>query len=392
MNKQTLAIDTPFQKSDAYGALSMPVYHTCAYEFADATVMADAFCGRIEEPDYSRVMNPTVTFLEQKVKAITGAERVTALSSGMAAISNTLLSLVEAGRNVVTSRHMFGNTFSLLTNTLPRLGVKAHLCDLTNLDEVEKAVDDDTCCIFLETITNPQLEVADLPALARIAHSHGIPLVADTTVIPFTEFSAKALGVDIEVVSTTKYLSGGATTIGGMVIDYGGHLEFARRLHDEMLFNLGAYMTPHVAYMQNLGLENLKARYTMQSANTIELAERLKTLPGIRAVNYVGLPDNRFHEIAMRQFGGTAGCMFTIDLDSKVACFRFINRLKLIRRATNLFDNRTLAIHPASTIFGPFSDEQRRAMDVLDTTIRISVGLESVDDLFEDFRQALDEG
>lgn len=392
MNKQTLAIDTPFQKSDAYGALSMPVYHTCAYEFADATVMADAFCGRIEEPDYSRVMNPTVTFLEQKVKAITGAERVTALSSGMAAISNTLLSLVEAGRNVVTSRHMFGNTFSLLTNTLPRLGVKAHLCDLTNLDEVEKAVDDDTCCIFLETITNPQLEVADLPALARIAHSHGIPLVADTTVIPFTEFSAKALGVDIEVVSTTKYLSGGATTIGGMVIDYGGHPEFARRLHDEMLFNLGTYMTPHVAYMQNLGLENLKARYTMQSANTIELAERLKTLPGIRAVNYVGLPDNRFHEIAMRQFGGTAGCMFTIDLDSKVACFRFINRLKLIRRATNLFDNRTLAIHPASTIFGPFSDEQRRAMDVLDTTIRISVGLESVDDLFEDFRQALDEG
>lgn len=392
MNKQTLAIDTPFQKSDAYGALSMPVYHTCAYEFADATVMADAFCGRIEEPDYSRVMNPTVTFLEQKVKAITGAERVTALSSGMAAISNTLLSLVEAGRNVVTSRHMFGNTFSLLTNTLPRLGVKTHLCDLTNLDEVEKAVDDDTCCIFLETITNPQLEVADLPALARIAHSHGIPLVADTTVIPFTEFSAKALGVDIEVVSTTKYLSGGATTIGGMVIDYGGHPEFARRLHDEMLFNLGAYMTPHVAYMQNLGLENLKARYTMQSANTIELAERLKTLPGIRAVNYVGLPDNRFHEIAMRQFGGTAGCMFTIDLDSKVACFRFINRLKLIRRATNLFDNRTLAIHPASTIFGPFSDEQRRAMDILDTTIRISVGLESVDDLFEDFRQALDEG
>ena len=392
MNKQTLAIDTPFQKSDAYGALSMPVYHTCAYEFADATVMADAFCGRIEEPDYSRVMNPTVTFLEQKVKAITGAERVTALSSGMAAISNTLLSLVEAGRNVVTSRHMFGNTFSLLTNTLPRLGVKAHLCDLTNLDEVEKAVDDDTCCIFLETITNPQLEVADLPALARIAHSHGIPLVADTTVIPFTEFSAKALGVDIEVVSTTKYLSGGATTIGGMVIDYGGHPEFARRLHDEMLFNLGAYMTPHVAYMQNLGLENLKARYTMQSANTIELAERLKKLPGIRAVNYVGLPDNRFHGIAMRQFGGTAGCMFTIDLDSKVACFRFINRLKLIRRATNLFDNRTLAIHPASTIFGPFSDEQRRAMDVLDTTIRISVGLESVDDLFEDFRQALDEG
>jgi O-acetylhomoserine (thiol)-lyase len=389
MKKQTLAIDTPFQKPDAYGSLSMPVYHTCAYEFADATVMADAFCGRIEEPDYSRVMNPTVTFLEQKVKAITGAERVTALSSGMAAISNTLLSLVEAGKNVVTSRHMFGNTFSLLTNTLPRLGVEPHLCDLTNLSEVEKAVDDNTCCIFLEIITNPQLEVADLRELARIAHSHGIPLVADTTVIPFTEFSAKALGVDIEVVSTTKYLSGGATTLGGMVMDYGGYPEFTRRMHDEMLFNLGAYMTPHVAYMQNLGLENLNARYTMQVANTIELATRLKSLKEISAVNYVGLPDNRFHDIAMQQFGNTAGCMFTIDLESQEACFRFINRLKLIRRATNLFDNRTLAIHPASTIFGPFNAEQRRAMDVLDTTIRISVGLESVDDLFDDFKQAL---
>ena len=389
MKRQTLAIDTPFQKPDAYGALSMPVYHTCAYEFADATSMADAFCGRTDEPDYSRVMNPTVTYLERKVAAITEAEHVTALSSGMAAISNTLLSLVDAGKNVVTSRHMFGNTFSLLTKTLPRLAVEPHLCDLTDLDAVEKAVDNNTCCIFLEIITNPQLEVADLRGLASIAHNHGIPLVADTTAIPFTVFSAKELGVDIEVVSTTKYLSGGATTIGGMVMDYGGHPEFTRRMHDEMLFNLGAYMTPHVAYMQNLGLENLDARYTMQTTNTLELAIRLRQLPQIKAINCLALPDNRFHDIAMQQFGGTVGCMFTIDLESQEACFRFLNNLKLVRRATNLFDNRTLAIHPASTIFGPFSDEQRRAMDVNDTTIRISVGLESVDDIFEDFKQAL---
>ena len=245
MKKQTLAIDTPFQKGDAYGALSMPVYHTLAYEFDNASVMSDAFCGRIEEPDYSRVMNPTVNYLELKIKALTGAERVTAMSSGMAAISGALFSLVEQGKNVVSSRHMFGNTYSLLTKTLPRLGVTPHLCDLTNLEEVEAAVDENTCCIFLEIITNPQLEVADLAALASIAHKHNIPLVADTTVIPFTEFSAHELGVDIEVVSTTKYLSGGATTLGGIVIDYGGHPEFARRLHDEMLFNLGAYMTPH---------------------------------------------------------------------------------------------------------------------------------------------------
>ncbi len=386
-----MAIDTPFQKRDAYGALSMPVYHTLAYEFDDAKVMADAFCGRIEEPDYSRVMNPTVTFLEQKIRKITGAERVTALSSGMAAISNTLMSLVEAGKNIVSSRHMFGNTYSLLVNTLPRLGVEAHLCDLTDTAQVEAAVDDNTCCIFLEIITNPQLEVADLRELARIAHKHGIPLVADTTVIPFTEFCSHDLGVDIEVVSTTKYLSGGATTLGGIVIDYGGYPEFARRMHDEMLFNLGAYMTPHVAYMQNLGLENLKARYAFEVENTVKLVQKLREMPQIKSVNYVGLPDNPYHKLAREQFGDTAGCMFTIDLESREACFKFINSLKLIRRATNLFDNRTLAIHPASTIFGPFDDEQRRAMDVLDTTVRISVGMEDVDDLAEDFRQALGE-
>ncbi len=386
-----MAIDTPFQKRDAYGALSMPVYHTLAYEFDDAKVMADAFCGRIEEPDYSRVMNPTVTFLEQKIRKITGAERVTALSSGMAAISNTLMSLVEAGKNIVSSRHMFGNTYSLLVNTLPRLGVEAHLCDLTDTAQVEAAVDDNTCCIFLEIITNPQLEVADLRELARIAHKHGIPLVADTTVIPFTEFCSHDLGVDIEVVSTTKYLSGGATTLGGIVIDYGGYPEFARRMHDEMLFNLGAYMTPHVAYMQNLGLENLKARYAFEVENTVKLVQKLCEMPQIKSVNYVGLPDNPYHKLAREQFGDTAGCMFTIDLESREACFKFINSLKLIRRATNLFDNRTLAIHPASTIFGPFDDEQRRAMDVLDTTVRISVGMEDVDDLAEDFRQALGE-
>ena len=389
MKKQTLAIDTPFQKGDAYGALAMPVYHTLAYEFADADVMADAFCGRIEEPDYSRVMNPTVNYLELKVKAITGAERVTALSSGMAAISNTLISLVEQGKNVVSSRHMFGNTYSLLTTTLPRFGVTPHLCDLTNLNEVRAAVDENTCCIFLEIITNPQLEVADLRALAEIAHERNIPLVADTTVIPFTEFNAHALGVDIEVVSTTKYLSGGGTSLGGMVIDYGGFPEFTARIHSEMLFNLGAYMTPHAAYMQNLGLENLRARYELQVRNTLQLVNALREVPEIKRVNYVGLPDNPYYELAQRQFGKTAGCMFTIDLESKEACFRFINRLRLVRRATNLFDNRTLAIHPASTIFGPFSDEQRAAMDVLDTTIRISVGLEDMEDIIADIKQAV---
>ena len=389
MKKQTQAIHHPFPQRDAYGSLSMPVYHTAAYEFEDADEMADAFCGRVIMPDYSRVLNPTVMFFEDKVKALTGASDVIAFTSGMAAISTAIMAVAAAGKNIVTSRHLFGNTFSLLTVTLKRFGVEARLCDLTNPDEVAKAVDADTCCIFLEVITNPQMEVADLRKLADIAHGHNIPLIADTTMIPFTEFDAHALGVDIEIVSSTKYISGGATSLGGLIIDYGTTDGFDHRIRFELIFNLGGYMTPHAAYMQTLGLETLDARYRLQAANALALARKLRTLPAIRKVNYIGLEDNPYYEISRRQFGPTSGAMLTIDLADEAACKKFINSLKLIRRATNLFDNKSLAIHPASTIFGPFTAEQRRDMDVLDTTIRLSVGLEDVDDLFEDIRQAL---
>lgn len=377
-------------ETDAYGSLSMPVYHTVAYEFDNADVMADAFCGRINKPDYSRVMNPTVMYLENKVKVITGASDVIALSSGMAAVSGALITVAEAGCNIVTSRHMFGNTYSLITQTMKRWGVEARCVDLTDIDAVERTVDDHTCCIFLEIITNPQMEVADLRALAEVAHRRNIPLIADTTAIPFTQFSAKRLGVDIEIVSSTKYLSGGATSIGGLIIDYGTLPEgFNHRIRFEILFNMGTYMTPHAAYMQTLGLETLDARYRVQCANTIRLARLLRKLPQIKRVNYVGLEDNPFHELAVSQFGPTAGAMITIDLDDKAACFSFINKLKLVKRATNLFDNRTLAIHPASTIFGPYTDKQRAEMDVLDTTIRLSIGLEDVRDIYDDIKQAL---
>lgn len=389
MDNKTKAIDTPFEKHDAYGSLSMPIYHTAAYEFNTAADMADAFTGRVIAPDYSRVMNPTVMYLENKVKALTNASNVVAFSSGMAAISNTLLALSATGKNIVTSRHMFGNTFSLITQSLKRFGVEARPCDLLNLDEVRSQMDNNTCCIFLEIITNPQMEVANLKELAAIAHEYHVPLVADTTVIPFTQFSAKSLGVDIEVVSSTKYLSGGATTLGGLVIDYGTTQGFGHRMKNEMLFNFGAYMTPHVAYMQSLGLETLDARYRVQSQNTLYLAEKLRTLPEVKRVNYVGLPDNPYHAITEKQYGPTAGAMMTIDLESKEACFSMIDNLKLVRRATNLFDNKTLAIHPASTIFGGFTSEERAAMDVLDTTVRISIGLEDMDDVFNDIEQAL---
>ncbi|MBM6993492.1 MAG: PLP-dependent transferase [Prevotella sp.] len=389
MKNQTQAIHLPYVRRDAFDALSMPVYNAVAYEFDDAQTMSDAFCSRIDAPDYGRCENPTTRYFEERVKAVTGASAVIAFNSGMAAISNTLIALTSQGKNVVTSRHLFGNSYALLTHTLRKFGVEARLGDLTNVDEVASMVDDNTCCIFLEILTNPQMEVADLRALAKIAHAHQIPLVADTTTIPFTKFSSHKLGVDIEVVSSTKYISGGATSLGGLVIDYGTTAGFADTMKNEMLFNLGAYMNPNTAFMQTMGLETLDARYRVQSANALELATRLQSLPVIKRVNYVGLPDNPYHDLARSQFGDTAGAMVCIDLESKEACFHFINRLQLVHRATNLFDNRTLAIHPASTIFGLYTDEERQSMDILDTTVRLSIGLEDVEDVFEDVKQAL---
>lgn len=389
MKKQTLAIDTPYQHPDAYGALSMPVYHCAAYEFDNAEEMADAFCGRSDMPDYSRVTNPTVTYFERKVAALAEAAEAVALSSGMAAISNTLFCLASQGRTILTSRHLFGNTFALIGGTMLRFGVRPKLCDLTDIEAVENAIDDTTCCIFMEIITNPQMEIADIRALADVAHRHNIPLVADTTTIPFTQFSAKALGVDIEVVSSTKYISGGATSIGGVVIDYGTHPNFGKRMRQEMLMNFGAYMSPHVAYMQTVGLETLDARYRVQADNALTVAKAIKDIPGIQRVRYPGLADDPYHDIARRQFGETSGAMLTIDLASKEACYKFIDNLRLIRRATNLFDNRSLAIHPASTIFGNFNERQREKMDILDTTIRLSIGLEAAEDIIEDIKGGL---
>ena len=389
MKKQTKAIHSAFRHPDAYGSIAMPVYHTAAYQFPDAASMVESFSGRSGEPDYSRVTNPTVTYFEERVAALTDAKSVVAYNSGMAAISNFFFAVCSKGRNIVTSPHMFGNTFDLITRTLERFGVGVKVVDLTDIEAVSKAVDASTCCIFLEIVTNPQLEVADLRELGKIARSWGIPLAADTTFIPFTEFDAEALGVDFQLVSSTKYLSGGATCLGGLTIDYGHFPEVTKTLKTELLFNLGAYMTPHAAYMQTLGLENLDARYRLQAANSLELARRLESVPQIKKVGYIGLESNPYHELSRSQFGPSGGAMITIDLESEQKCYDFLNSLRLILRATNLFDNKTLAIHPYSTIFVNFTPEQKAAMDVLPTTIRLSVGLEDVDDIFEDISQAL---
>ena len=203
----TQLLHTEYTKPDAYNALSMPVYNSAAYEFDSAEQMELAFTGKTADFSYSRISNPTVQYFEDRVKTITGAASVTALNSGMAAISNAIISIAKSGSNIVTSRHLFGNTYSFFASTMAAFGVETRFCDLTNTEETEAQIDENTCALFLEIITNPQMEVADLNALSVICKAKNIPLVADTTIIPFTVFKAKDFGVDIEIVSSTKYIS-----------------------------------------------------------------------------------------------------------------------------------------------------------------------------------------
>lgn len=400
------ALHTPFAVEDPHGAISMPVYNSVAYQYESAEAMELAFTGRSAGHVYSRISNPTVGYFEDKVKAITGAHSVTALNSGMAAISNALLTVVKSGTSVVTTRHLFGNTYSLLANTLRDFGVETRFCDLTDLNTVEEAINETTSAIFLEIISNPQMEVADLLALTEIAHRKNVPVIADTTLIPFCSFRASDWGIDIEVISSTKYISGGATSIGGLILDYGtfdwskserlaplaleqGHNAFTFKLKKEIHRNLGAYMPAQSAYMQTLGLETMDLRYQRASSTAAELACRLVSNPEIACVTYGGLPENPFYELSKKQFGKNPGAMLTFDLASQEACFHWLNSLKVIHRATNLFDNKTLAIHPYTTIYGSYSKEAKAAMHVYDTTIRLSVGLEDPEVLLSDIEQAL---
>jgi O-acetylhomoserine (thiol)-lyase len=409
MKKQgftTKAIHVPFLKNDSHNALQMPIYSNAAFEFETAAQMEQAFLGRVPDHTYSRVSNPTVENLEQRIAAITGALAVTAMSSGMAAISNTFLTLSQAGDNIITSSHLFGNTYSFFDSTLRAFGVEARFCDLTDPSDVLSKIDSRTVAIFLETITNPQLEVADLSLLSEVARKHNIVLVADSTISPPNIFRAVDFGVDIEVISSTKSISGGATSIGGLIIDYGsfdwqknkklealalkfGPFAFNAKLRKEIFKNLGACLSPYHAYFQSLGLETLVLRYDKAVANCLAIAGFLQNEKSVAGVNYPGLKGSKYYDLCRKQFDGKPGAVLTFELQSKEACYVFLDKLKIIRRATNLYDNRSLIIHPASTIFCEYNPEKRLEISVPDTLIRLSVGIEDIEDLLEDFETAL---
>jgi len=339
------------------------------------------------------------------MRLLSGGIGALAVSSGMAAISNVVLVLAESGSNIVTTRHLFGNTYALFEKTLNPWGLETRYVDMTRPEQVEAAIDANTRMLFLENITNPQLEVADFAALREVTQQKGIPLVVDCTMTTPYLFLSKDFGVDVEIISSTKYISGGATSVGGVIIDTGNFdwkqspklAEMARKtgpmallaaLRREVYRNTGACLSAHNAYLQSLGLETLGLRIEKSCANAMLIAHHLQNQSWVKGVNYPGLETSPYHQLAKQQFSENFGGVLTVDLESQDHCFRFMDALKLIKRATNINDNKTLIIHPFSTIFCEYPESEREGMGVRPTLIRISVGIEDVEDIIKDLDSA----
>lgn len=398
-------------KKDVHGALNTPIYRNAAFEFLSSDSIAKAFQNKeeIASHTYSRITNPTVEDLEQKIKAASGAHQVQIVASGMASISNTFLAICYTGCNIVTSPHLFGNTFSFFQSTLAAFGVETRFVDVSNLGEIEEAIDENTVAFFCELITNPHMEVANLDKISKLLKNKNVPFIVDSTLIPWCGFkeSIKAHGVNIELVSTTKYVSGGATSIGGAIMDYNTFdwsynkrlnavkptetlSSFMFKIKREIARNVGAQMDPDSAYQQSLGMESLEVRYKQVSTSAQSLAMFLEQHPKVKMVNYPNLESSIYREVSELLFKDAPGAMLTFSLSSKSDCFKFQDALKIIHRSTNLFDNKTLIIHPESTIYGTFTEELKKQMGIDDNLLRLSVGLENLEDLKSDIQRALE--
>jgi len=392
-------------KKDVHNAISFPIYSGVAFDFDSAEELENAFAGRKPAHAYSRITNPTVEAFEQTMTALENGLGSIAVSSGMAAISNVFLCLLEQGDHVISSVALFGGTYSLLEKTLKPFGIGTSFVDINDLDEVRNAITDKTRIIFFETISNPKMSVPDVEALTKLAREHSLVVVVDSTMTTPYLFDAKAHGVNIVVHSTTKFISGGATSVGGAIVDMGNydwtsnqalgqfhrlkHWALIGRLRSEVYRDIGSCLSPFHAYLQSLGLETLSIRVDKCCDNTMKIAEFLEQNDKVISVSYPGLASSPYHDLARKQFKDRFGAVLSFELEDKKAAFDVLNKFEIIRRATNLGDNKTLAIHPASTIFIEYSPEERLSMGVPEGMIRLSVGLEDSEDLIRDISQAL---
>ncbi|MDX8337598.1 PLP-dependent transferase [Draconibacterium sp. IB214405] len=402
----TTALNVPYAKQDPHKALQMPLYESVAYEFDSAEQIEANFKGDYIAHVYSRTTSPTVEYFELKLKALTQSRGVIALSSGMAAISNTILALTKAGDNIISGNRLFGHSYALLQTTLSEFGLETRFSDLSSETEIEQLIDKNTRAIYFETVTNPQLDIADIEMLARVAKKHNLVLVADSTITPPNVFNAGKFGINIEVMSTTKYISGGATSFGGAIVDHGNYdwklnpntASYTEKFNDNAFLakvrkniyrNTGGSMAPQTARFQIQGLDILELRVEKCYQNCLALGEYLNSNPKVKKVSYPGLENDDRYPLAKKYFNGVPGTIMSFELESKDVCYSFMNKLQIIRRATNLNDNKTLIIHPHSTIYAEFTEVERIAAGINNRMMRLSVGIENVADLIADISEAL---
>ncbi len=422
MKIETIAVHGGYTPDPTTKAVAVPIYQTVAYAFDNTQHGADLFDLKVAGNIYSRIMNPTNAVLEARVAAMEGGIGALAVASGMSAIAYAIQTITEAGDNIVSASTLYGGTYNLFAHTFPQMGIEVRFADPRDPASFAKLIDARTKAVYCETIGNPLGNVTDLAALAAVAHAHGVPLIVDNTVASPYLCRPFEHGADIVVHSLTKYLGGHGTTIGGVIVDSGKfpwaeHKERFKRLNEPdvsyhgvvytealgaaayigrarvvPLRNMGAALSPLAAFQILQGIETLALRLDRICENALRVATHLKSHPKVSWVNYAALPDHVDHALVQKYLGGRASGIISFGLkasDSLEAGARFQDALKLFTRLVNIGDAKSLACHPASTTHRQLNAEELAKAGVKPDMVRLSVGIEHIDDLLEDLEQAL---
>lgn len=421
MRDETIAIHGGFKSDPATHAVAVPVYQTVAYQFDDAQHGADLFNLAVPGNIYTRIMNPTQAVLEERVAGLEGGVAALALSAGSAAVTYSILNLAAAGDNIVTVPQLYGGTYTLFAHTLPGMGIEVRFADGDSPEDLARLVDGRTRAIFCESIGNPAGNIVDLEAVSDLARAHGIATIVDNTVATPALLKPIEHGFDIVVHSLTKYMGGHGNSLGGAIVDSGrfpwadraarypafstpepsyhgvvytealGPAAYIGRARTVPLRNTGAAISPFNAFLILQGLETLNLRMERHCDNALAVASHLQSHPKVAWVNYAGLPGDRYHDLAVSYLGGRASGILTFGLaggfDDGV---RFYDALELFKRLVNIGDARSLACHPASTTHRQLNEEEQRSVGVRPEMIRLSVGIENIEDIIGDLDRALD--
>ena len=420
MKLETLAVHAGYSPDPTTKAVAVPIYQTTSYAFDDTQHGADLFDLKVQGNIYTRIMNPTTAVLEQRVAELEGGIGALALASGMSAITYTIQTVAQAGDNIVSVSTLYGGTYNLFAHTLPKQGIEVRFFDYRDPASMEQLIDEKTKLVFVETIGNPLGNIVDLQAISDIAHRHGVPVVADNTVASPALMRPFEHGADIVVHSLTKYIGGHGTSIGGAIVDsgkfpWGEHKErfpllntpdpsyhgvnyvealgaaaFIARARVVPLRNTGAAISPMNSFLILQGIETLPLRMERHSDNALAVAQYLEKHPKVKWVNYAGLSTHPQNGLVEKYLGGKASGILSFGVEGGVeAGARFIDALKLVTRLVNIGDAKSLACHPASTTHRQLNEEELAKAGVSTDMIRLSVGIEHVDDIIADLEQAL---